>query len=65
MKISISGAVRTVPGWQLSSLVRPKFGGDLASTGLVGGCRRAEVVRDLVNKPGKTLIGEFDYAMAA
>ena len=28
-------------------------------------CWRAEVVRGLVNKPGKTLIGEFNYAMAA
>ena len=41
------------------------MGGDLVSTGLAGGCWRAEVVRGLVNKPGKTLIGEFNYAMAA
>ncbi len=41
------------------------LGGDLVSTGLAGGCWRAGVVRDLVNKPGKLLIGEYNYAMAA
>ena len=50
----------------LLTLTRPvMFGGDLVSTGLVGGCRRAGVVWVPVNKPGKTLNGDYDYAMAA
>ena len=41
------------------------IGGELDSTGLVEGCWRAGVVWGPVKKPGKTLIGEFNYAMAA
>ncbi len=41
------------------------FGGELVSTGILGGCLRVGVVWGLVNKPGKTLIGESNYAMAA
>jgi len=40
-------------------------GGDLVSTGLVESCLRAGVVWGLVNKPGKSLNGEYNYAMAA
>ena len=31
----------------------------------MGGCQRAEVVWDLVNKPGKTLFGENNYVVSA
>ena len=41
-----------------------KFGGDMDSTGVAGGCWRVGVARVPVNKPGKTPIGE-SYAMAA
>lgn len=43
----------------------PSIGGDLVSTGLAGGCQRVGVVRVPVNKSGKPLIGESNYAMAA
>lgn len=50
------------PFWPHSWLV---YGGDLVSTGVLGGCLRVGVVWGLVNKPGETLIGESNYAMAA
>ena len=50
---------------QASHTDRHEAGGDLVSTGLVGGCQRVGVVRDLVTKPGKPLNGEYNYAMAA
>ena len=42
-----------------------RYGGDQVSTGIVRGCWRAGVVRVPVNKSGKPIIGEYNYAMAA
>ncbi len=41
------------------------MGGELDSTGIVRGCQRVGDVWSPVNNPGKPIIGEYNYAMAA
>ena len=49
----------------ISVRVSHQYGGDMDSTGAVGGYQRAGVVWGSDIKPGDQLIGEYNYAMAA